>query len=43
MTVKVIVVADPFNPVEFQQWLDGNPLAVISKIWSYENLFYVLY
>lgn len=42
-TIDTIITLDPSNPVEVQAWLTAHPLTVITAIFVYGHLFYIVH
>lgn len=42
-TVDTIIVNDPTNPTELQTWFTNHPLAVITSISLYGNIFVIVH
>lgn len=42
-SIVTIIVLDPYNPVEVQDWFTAHPLALINSICVVNSIFYITY
>lgn len=42
-TIDTVITADPSKPTEVQDWFTNHPLAVITTVFVYENVFYIVH
>ena len=44
MKIAAVIVNDPLNPTEIQQWFDANPgITLLTIVASIRAVFYIIY
>lgn len=42
-TIETVITLDPSNPVEVQAWFSAHPLTIVTTVFVYGNLFYIVH